>query len=158
MGGWLAALLVMIGVIAPIFYGFSIWFALSAQAQLASFGAESLPIYRVQTVIWSLSLFKLLLAWSIAVAMLRFRTRATLRFAIAGIWLLCVGTGFIDWAAFSFVGWEPFERPLWFMVLVWVTEGVVMALPATAYLLRSRRVADTYPAPGAEERLADVFE
>lgn len=157
IGGWLAALLVAIGAVAPACYGYYIWSALDAQAVLASYGAEALPLYGVQTVIWSLSLFKLALAWSVTGAMLRFRTRATLRFAIAGIWMLCVGTVFIDWAALSLTGEPAFAIPAWH-VAIWIAEGLVLAIPATAYLLRSRRVANTYPAPGADQGLAGLFE
>ena len=156
--GWLAALLVAIGVIGPLYYGLSIRFALSAQDTLARFGAEALPLYRAQTVIWSLSLFKLALAWSIAGAMLRFRTRAALRFAIAGIWLLGVGTVFFEWAGFALAGWEPETAPLWLSAIVRAALGLVLVIPATLYLLRSHRVANTYPAPGAAEALATVFE
>ncbi|MCW3846552.1 hypothetical protein OF829_04825 [Sphingomonas sp. LB-2] len=161
IGGWLAALLVAIGVIGPVFYLYLIYGALTAQAKLVEYGADSLAIYRVQTALWTLSLVKLVLAWSIVGAMLRFRTRAALRFAIAGIWILGVGMVPVDWAAIALAGAalrgeEPFQVPLW-TAAIWISEGLMLVIPATAYLLRSKRVANTYLRAGAKS-LEETFE
>jgi hypothetical protein len=153
VGGWLAALIVVIGVVAPLFYGYFIWYALDAQATLRRYGAESMPVWSDLTAIWMLSLVKLAIAWSIAGAMLRFRTPAVIRFAIAGIWILAVGMVFADWLWLG----DALETPLW-RIAIFLGVGLVLAIPATLYLLRSKRVANTYRRAQPAEGLGELFE
>ena len=157
IGGWLAALLVMLGGVGPLFYLYGIWGAVSVQAQLAQYAAEGLPLYRLQNLILALCLAKLALSWTIVGAMLRFRTHAALRYAIAGIWILWVGMVPLDWAGLWWMG-EGIVELSAHIILFQLGLGLAMTIPVTAYLLRSRRVANTYPKPGARDPLATVFE
>lgn len=152
IGGWLAALIVVIGVIAPLFYGYFIWYALDRQALLRSYGAEAIPVWSQLSAIWMLSLAKLILAWVIAGTLLLVRTRAVIPFAIAGIWLLAEGAVFVDRL---FLAWLP--MPPWRLAL-YAGEGLVLAIPATLYLLRSKRVRNTYNSPAALAEREAVFE
>jgi predicted membrane channel-forming protein YqfA (hemolysin III family) len=154
IGGWLAALLVVTGVIAPLFYGYLIWFALDAQATLRRFGAEGLPLWSHLTAMWMLGIAKIAIAWSIVGAMLRYRTPVTIRFAIAGIWLLSVGATFADCL---WLEWVPPDVPLWRIAAV-LGEGLLLAIPATLYLLRSKRVRNTYNPAAALRAVEAVFE
>ena len=150
IGGWLAALVGVIGVVAPLFYGYFIWYALDAQATLRSYGAEAFPVWSQLSAIWMVSLAKVVIAWSVAGTMLCFRAPAVIHVAIAGIWILSVGMVFADWLVLS----RAPEAPMW----VFLGEGLVLAIPATLYLLHSKRVANTYRARPAGDDIATIFE
>lgn len=153
VGGWLAALIVILGVIAPLFYVYIIWFALDAQARLARIGAEAMPFWGQLTALWMLSLAKMVIALVIAGTLLRFRTRMALHVAIAGIWVLSVGVIIPDVLLFGGGFGTPLRR-----VAMLFGVGLAFAIPPTLYLLRSKRVANTYRPPATGDAFAAIFE
>jgi hypothetical protein len=155
IGGWLAALFVVLGVVAPLCYFYLLWRTLGGQTLHAQYTGELVP-WQVRAATWSSCLVKTAIALSIVWRMMRVRRRETIRFALVGIWVLAVGMVFVD-LGLAWLARAPMleSDALPFFVAQMLSIGLALALPATFYLLKSRRVANTYRPDGS---LVRVFE
>jgi hypothetical protein len=154
VGGWLGFFVVALGLLSPG-AGLVQMLGLYSDPAIASGFGTSWPL--VQVVEWSLFALSVAGAWYLVWRLLNVQTRRTVHVVIAGIWLISVGGtlvefGFValgtgvaigDLAAF---GGSELVRPIIFCI-VW-----------TAYLLVSKRVANTYQDDPAVDSLADVFK
>lgn len=156
VGGWLLLFVLTLGVFTPlaIIYllvaAFSNGFAydqMSAMPGLSTYRAGE-AILRVV-----LLLICLFLTWRLC----KVRTWQTIRLTIILIWIAGLGVAVGELLLIGLLVDDPFAG-------VSAREFVPLARVAayatiwTAYLLRSRRVANTYPRYGDEDRLAAVFD
>lgn len=153
--GWLLLLVLILGLFVPLVALMHIL----DQFYLADQPIESLlpgwPAFRASETALDIVhiALSLIIAWRLC-AVFRWDT---VRFAIAGIWITGIGASLVD-LSFSLL---ILDRQL-------AATAEAEAIPAisaaayctlwTAYLLRSRRVANTYPRPSDEDRLAAVFD
>ena len=139
MGGWLAVLVVVIGVIIPLGSVGSGLTLLSHGPQLERYYGEAWPIYsRLALTITGL---RVLLCLFVAKQLLWEKAQSTLRVAIIGIWIALVLLCVLSLAAVAILSPAPPNFGAMLMGMIW---PVVLSLVATAYLLRSKRVAKTY--------------
>ena len=151
--GWLAVFLILLALVAPAMWLYRLVTGLNNSPNIAfALGDRWLLL---QALEWGLTIACVLGCWFIAYRLFYVRVRRSVVIAIAGIWMINLG-GFVGEAMIllgmtgtplqDFLdngGTTQFFRPMVFN-LIW-----------TAYLLKSRRVQNTYPA--GEER-AGVFE
>ena len=151
VGGWLALLVFFMAVITPavaivnaagaLYGGLDGGLAYDAEGQ------------QFQILEWTIAATIVVICWFIAWRLLQVKRWQTVRFTIAGLWVIAIGSTVAELMGISAISgtplddlidlarWEP-VRPLAFAAL-W-----------TVYLLRSRRVANTY---GRDSRAAEVF-
>jgi hypothetical protein len=139
VGGWLVVLVVVIGVIMPLGSVGSALSLLGHSPQLARYYGEAWPTYShvALTIIGLRALICLL----VAKQLLWEKGQATPRFAIIGIWIALVLLGILSLTAFAAL--SPTAPNIGAMAtkMIW---PVALALVATAYLRKSKRVAATY--------------
>lgn len=154
IGGWLAFFLTTLGVFAPIRIALSAY-ELFADPRIArAYGENWNAIVAAEAVIIALNLAALaFIVW-------RFFARRnwdTVRIGIAGIWLIPFGVTIVETIAVSAIAGISATE-----LLGQTTPDLVRALVYsavwTAYLLRSVRVANTYPRTPEDDVLAEVFE
>ena len=94
---------------------------------------------------------------SICWRMFRVRDWSSIRFALAGVSLLCFAVPIVD---FGYAGWVvPDSFNYNFLSLIGtLLRNAFLALCGMGYLLVSVRVANTYPRADAPELLAETFE
>ena len=154
IGGWLAFFLVTLGVFTPLNAVVSLA-TLAADAEVAaSYGAQW---GRLLVLEWTLVGISVAAAWVAVWQFFHVRRWQTVRFAIGVLWLLALlavvgeplGVSLMTGLAFGdvFAGAAgEFVRPLVYSSL-W-----------TAYLLKSERVANTYPLADPGDEIVEVFE
>jgi hypothetical protein len=139
VGGWLAVLVVAVGVIAPLESVGSALTLLRAEPQLERYYGEAWPIYsRLAFTILGL---RALVCLFVARQLLWEKAQSTPRLAIIGIWVALVLLGVLSLAAFAILSPGPLDFGRMLASMFW---PVVLCLVATAYLLKSKRVAKTY--------------
>ena len=149
VGGWLAFFVIVLAVFTPIRAALSM-FELYSDPALADFFADRWPA--VQAVEWALAAASVGGAWYLAWRLNQEGDWSTVRVVVAGVWLLGLGVLVVELLAVSLLAALPiadlvagtgieFGRAL-FSCGLW-----------TAYLLNSRRVANTFP----KHVDADVF-
>jgi len=151
--GWLAVFLILLGLAAPAIWLYRLVRGMNNSPNTALALGDRWPL--LQALEWGLTIACVLGCWFIVYRLFYVRIRRSVVIAIAGIWVVNLGgflceamillgmtgtplQGFLDNG-----GTGQFFRPIVFN-LVWA-----------AYLLKSRRVQNTYPAGGAR---AEVFE
>ena len=141
VGGWLALLVLILAVFRPLALVFSSYTNLYGDPNVAlAYGAA-----------WSaLQLFEWLLIAATIGACLYLAWRLNYRpvwrtvpIAIAGIWLVSLGYQLIDTIGVALIGNIPLGLLLG-VVAPALVQSVIFSLLWTAYLLRSKRVANTY--------------
>lgn len=139
VGGWLAVLVVTIGVAVPLGSVGSALALLRAESQLERYYGEAWPIYsRLAFTILGLRALVCLL---VARQLLWEKVQSTPRLAIIGIWVALVFLGALSLAAVAIFSPGPPDFGVMLASMFW---PVVLCLVATAYLLKSKRVAKTY--------------
>ena len=151
IGGWLAFLIVVLAVFTPIRIVLET-VGLYADPQIASAFGPRWPA--VQAAEIAISAIAMIGAWFVAWRLNKVHNWQTIRIAIAGLWLLALGSTVLEYAAISLIGGIPIGA-LFEGSAMDVVRALVFASAWTAYLLRSRRVANTYSEP--EEAIGDVF-
>lgn len=152
VGGWLALLVFGMAVLMPLAQLGSISSLLGAEALLQPRLGSVWPTYRAAllTIITVRIAVCLLVAW-----LLVFRKRAsTPRLAIIGIW---IALGLLNVLSLMAGLLSPGPYPLDAAIsrMIW---PVIICTIATLYLLKSKRVATTYPKSAEGSALAAVFE
>lgn len=155
IGGWLAFYLLTLGIISPLVTGINLYANLYADPAVGQFYGERWPAIQATTFAINFLLYAAVfyIVWRFFFR----RNWKTVRLAIGVMWIAVV------------------PAPLLEVAIVWILGGVDLAtlMPAvasdlvkpiiyttvwTAYLLRSTRVANTYPRQAPDEELATVFE
>lgn len=153
--GWLLLFVVILGVFTPASSVFGIYAALYSDPGAAA-AYETSTFSTLEMVAWLLVVLSTAICWFVVYRLVRVRNWTTVRIAIAGILATSIGAVAVEFAAVSWILGIPAEalasalgpdlvRPVVFSV-IWIT-----------YLLRSRRVANTYGDDFAEEHVTDVF-
>ncbi len=158
IGGWLAVFLALLGLIAAIqayalFQGVSYWFSRQSEA----LGIIPLPLVAEG---WLIAAARIAIALVILRRMIHVRRWSSVRLCIAGLWTYYVGLALVDAiaaAAIVMVWREIPVRPDLWLVGSALSKGCLIAFSGTWYLLRSRRVAGTYPRPSESDALREVF-
>lgn len=151
IGGWLAAMLVLLGIIEPLYFLVAAYYRLGELAAYYDYYDTPVP-WVAHAAVWASAAVKIAVALAIVWRMVRVRRTGTIRFAIVGIWMFSIGTVFVDIGLSALAGMLPFSSITFLAVMFVLTIGLVHAVPLTYYLLRSKRVANTYLSP--EESVA----
>ena len=155
IGGWLAFYLVTLGIISPLATGINLYANLYGDPATGQFYGESWPALQVTTLAVN---FLLLAAVFYTVWRFFFRRNwKTVRTAIALMWTMAVLAPLLEVAIVAVLsGVGP--GALISIMLADLVKPMIYALIWTLYLLRSTRVANTYPRQEPDEELATVFE
>ena len=139
IAGWLLILVVVVGVLTPLGQLGSAIALQHAAPRLELFFGEAWPIYRALAL--SIIGLRTVVCFYVAWHLVNERSPATPRLAIIGIWVSYVFLGAIGLVVASVFSPKPVDFVSTASRLFW---QIVIAAVTTAYLLRSRRVADTY--------------
>jgi hypothetical protein len=153
VGGWLAFFLITLGVVTPALTLYSVWLTLSDPAIASAFG-PSWPAFRASETILAAAVLGIcwFTCW-------RFLTRfnwQTVRIGMVALGLLALLSVIVE--------------PLVLATLTGIPLGMIMGAAGaelirpivystvwSLYLLRSRRVANTYGGAGSTQELGEVF-
>ena len=156
IGGWLAFYLVTLGVISPLVTIVNLYSNLFADPAVGTFYGDRWPALLAA----ELAINFLLLA-AIYYVVWRFFLRKewrTVRIAIAVMWISAVPVALLELVVVSLLGGLDFGALVPASIGDLLKPMIYSAL-WTTYLLRSVRVANTYPREDeAAEGLAEVFE
>ncbi|MFN4097678.1 MAG: DUF2569 family protein [Sphingomonas sp.] len=154
IGGWLAFFLVTLGVFTPIRLAATAY-SFFADPQIAAAYGERWPaLVTAELMLMAASVV------AIAYLMWRFfmrRTWRTVQIAVAGIWAIAVGAMVLDTFIVALLGGIAIDILVQDSVADYL-KALFYAVLWTTYLLRSTRVANTYPREDAPEELTAVFE
>jgi hypothetical protein len=151
VGGWLAFLVIVLAVLTPLRVLVSTLQLYGDPEIAAAFGSRWALIQAIEI---GLSVATVLFSWYLAWRLNAVEVWRTVQIVIAGLWILSLGTLALEVLAVSLIG----GLPLGAMVeatMFEVVRGFVFAGIWTAYLLKSRRVANTYA--DRQEDVAEVF-
>lgn len=154
VGGWLAFFVLIMAVFTPLAMIVSTASALYGDAAAGFAGMDYWTT--LQVFEWALAAVVIAGCWYIAWRLNRVQVWRTVQVTIAGIWILGLGSLIADFIGVSLITGIPIGllaeglgreivRPLIFGA-IW-----------TAYFLRSKRVANTYPRDGDPDEVAEVF-
>jgi hypothetical protein len=155
IGGWLAFFLITLGVFAPLRIAITAYDVFSDPQIAAAYGDRWTMLISVEAVLVALNLGALAyLVWRFFVH----RAWQTVRICIAGLWLIPIVITVLETLAITLIGGVP-AGPLITQMMPDMAKVLVYSTIWSAYLLRSVRVANTYPREDADEaELAEVFE
>jgi len=155
IGGWLGFFLITLGVIGPVRILITAY-GLFADPQIAAaYGDRWAMLALAEAVLIVLNLAALaFLVWRFFAR----RTWQTVRICIAALWLLPIAVTVLETLVVTLIGGVS-AGPLIAQMMPDMIRAAVYATIWSAYLLRSVRVANTYPRDDADEaELAEVFE
>ena len=155
IGGWLGFFLITLGVIGPLRILINAYGLFADPRIAAAYGDRWTMLAAAEAILIVLNLGALaFLVWRF----FAHRTWQTVRICIAGIWLLPIVVTVLETLAVTLVGGIA-AGPLIAQMLPDMFQALIYATIWTAYLLRSVRVANTYPRADADEAaLTQVFE
>jgi hypothetical protein len=156
IGGWLMFFLVTLGLFTPL----GILFAVLARLYLGDLQTQlgalpGWPAYRVGET--ALGTAHLVLALFLTWRLVAIRQWSSVRVTIIGIWAMGIGVTLADLVLTVLVLGLNLNAVLGTETLS-LARVVGYGTIWTAYLLRSERVANTYPRHGDEGQLAAVFD
>ena len=154
IGGWLLFFLIVFAIIGPLVTLVRVVTALHGDPDLADAYGESWPT--LQAFEWGVTAAAIGLVWYLAWRMVTRRTWRTVQMVVAGLWLNGLGVLMIECAAVSLIAGFPLGAVLAESAPDFSRSVFGTAL-WTAYLLRSVRVANTYPRRPEAQALAQVF-
>jgi hypothetical protein len=155
VGGWLLLFILTLATVIPLYIAYFLMTGVyDSSAQLLS-GAPGWAAFRsgVTVVAGGQCAIALYLAWRL----IGVRRWTTIRLAIAGIWLMGFGPIILN-ALIATAIYGRFPTIALGAVMPRALGAASYATLWTAYLLRSPRVANTYPRPSDEAGLAAVFD
>ncbi len=150
VGGWLALLIILLGILSPlrtVIEAINLW---SLEPGQLGEDAAILPFQLVETAV---ILVKLAGSFYVAWRLYAVHRPETVRIAIRGLWLLTIVLSLVEIILVTIVTGMSIGALLGRSILV-LAQGLIFAGLWTAYLLRSRRVANTYT---PDHDSADVF-
>jgi hypothetical protein len=153
VGGWLALLVLILAAFRPLALIFSAYTNLYGDPQVAlAYGAAWRPL---QLFEWLLVATTIAGCWFVAWRLNSRPVWRSVKIAIAGIWILSLGYQLADTIGVALIGNIPVAL-LFGAVVPAVVQSVVFSLVWSAYLLKSKRVANTYLRHD-EAEVAQVF-
>ena len=153
IAGWLTVFLVIIGILSPLRIIVE-QVMLQGDAEAAAGFGESWNL--LSPLEWLLAAGQVALCWFIAWRLIAVRNWQSVRIAVAGIWTVTLGIGGLEVLIVSLVAAFPFGTLLG-LVAGDLARATVFSVIWTAYLLLSKRVANTYPRQDAGEEMAEIF-
>lgn len=153
VGGWLALLVLILAAFRPLALVFSAYANLYGDPRVAlAYGAAwgSLQLFE-----WLLIAATIAGCWFVAWRLNSRPVRSSVKIAIAGIWILSLGYLLIDTIGVALIGHIPLAL-LFGAVVPSAVQGLIFSVLWTAYLLKSKRVANTYMRHD-EAGVAEVF-
>jgi hypothetical protein len=151
VGGWLAFLIIILAIFSPINILVST-LQLYGDPSIAAVFGERWGL--VQAVEILLSVLNVAGFWYVAWRLNSVHVWQSVRIAIAGLWILGLGVMAIEILAVAAIGGIPVGALIEGGAQD-IVRGFVFGGVWTAYLLKSRRVANTYGE--REENVAEVF-
>lgn len=151
IGGWLAFLLIVLAVFSPIRIVISTVQIYSDPTIAAVFGQRWGLVQGVEIFLSALDIAGF---WYVAWRLNSVHVWQSVRIAIAGLWILGLGVMMVEILAVAAIGGIPVGTMLEGGA-VDIARSIVFAGVWSAYLLKSRRVANTYA--DREENVAEVF-
>lgn len=154
IGGWLTVFLVVMGLVSPLNGIFTTYSTLYGDPQVAAFYGTVWG--KIEIAEWTIVGFAVAVCWGVVGRLITVFRWSSVMIAVAGIWTAGVVTSFLELLAVSWIAGMPFSQ---------IAAGVgadlirpfVFGAIWTAYLLRSERVANTYPKVENNE-VGEVFE
>ncbi len=150
VGGWLAFFLVTLGVFTPGFMIFTMVRDLSDPLLTLAYG-ETLGT--IQIAVWGIVIFTCALAWFSVYRLLRVFNWRSVVITIASLWLIALANTFFGTWLLATIAGIPVGEFLKEMGAELIRPFVYAGV-WTAYLLISRRVANTYHRDGEEAAIA----
>lgn len=156
--GWLLVFILLLGIVAPIYYLFDAYRVVSSTRYLINSGTftEGGAAILVAVIV-TLTAVMLGLLWLAAWRLWRVFRWSSVRLAIAVVWFVFVGIVLID-----MFGGIVLAPDAWRIIVAGKASafatGMVLAFGATVYLTSARRVANTYRRPGSLGEANDVFD
>jgi hypothetical protein len=151
--GWLLFFFLSHAVISPLLLIYRLLISIGAASEVVM--SDGWPVYI--NAIRALFVAALIASWLLAARLWFVRNWSTVRIVIGVIWVINVGASLFDFAAMTvLLGVDmgsAFEASA-----PGIARGVIYCAVWTAYLLRSRRVANTYHRYPDDNRLAAVFD
>ena len=151
VGGWLAFLFIILAFFTPIAVGISIFAVLRDPAMAAAYG-EAWPI--LQGIALFIAAVNVAGAWYLAWRINSVHEPATVPVVIGGLWAINVGLLLVEVVAVAVAAGIGLGDMLGASA-VDLGRGVVFATVWTLYMLKSRRVANTYGR--SEDEVSEVF-
>ena len=154
IGGWLVFFLMTVGVFAPLRILFTAYGLFSDPQVAAAYGDRWPLLATTEVILIALNLAALaFLVWRFFMH----RTWQSVRIGIAGIWLIPIAVTILETLAVTLIGGVS-AAALLTQMSPDLAQMLIYSTVWTAYLLRSVRVANTYPRENEEEELTEVFE
>jgi hypothetical protein len=153
VGGWLMFLVLVLGIFRPLAVVVSIYANLYADPKVAlAYG----PVWpAIQLFEWLLNAAMIAGCWYLVWRLYRIQVWRTVQITIAGLWLVSLIYQLVDLAGISLIAGVAPERLISYVARP-IVQSVIFSVLWTAYLLRSKRVANTYLRQG-EGGIAEVF-
>jgi Protein of unknown function (DUF2569) len=155
VGGWLAFFVLAMAAFTPLAMVVSTYAGLYGDPGVSLAYPDSWGT--IQVFEWTLAAIVVAGCWFIAWRLNYVQVWQTVRITIAGMWILTVGSMLADLVGVALITGIPFAA------LIGASLGPEMARPLifstiwTAYFLRSKRVANTYPRDSDPNQVAEVF-
>jgi hypothetical protein len=154
VGGWLAFFVLVMAVFTPAAVIVGAWGELYRGLDGGIADTVEGPTFEVFK--WALVALVIAGCWYIAWRLHRVRAWRSVRIAIAGLWIIAIGSTAADLIGISLIAGVPIS---------WLLEGAMAEIVRplafaglwTFYLLRSKRVADTYPREAAPAKPAQAL-
>ncbi|MDF7777741.1 DUF2569 family protein [Sphingomonas sp. AOB5] len=156
VGGWLAFFLVTLGLFGPALEILNTVVQLTNPDIARAYGTRW-PSVRIAALV--LSGTSILISWFVVGRFLLVRNWRTVRMGIAGLWLQCLINVLVAPLAIAILGGISVQT-LFAAMAPSLIRPIAYGTIWTAYLLRSKRVANTYLYPDSrdEAELARVFD
>lgn len=151
IGGWLAFLILVLAVFSPIGIAVSIVQIYNDPTIAAAFGERWGLMQGVEIFLAVLDIAGF---WFVAWRLNSVQIWQSVRIAIAGLWILGLGVMMVEFLAVAAIGRIPLGA-IFEGGAIEIARSIVFGGVWTAYLLNSRRVANTYA--DREEDVAQVF-
>jgi hypothetical protein len=153
MRGWLLFFFLTLAVIQPLLLIYRLLVSVGAASDVVISAGWSAYIVAIRFLFIAI----LLASWLLAARLWFVRNWATVRIVIGVIWVLNLGAALFDGVAMiTLLGVDTGSALE--VSAGGLARGMVYCIVWTAYLLRSRRVANTYDRYPDEDRLAAVFD
>ncbi len=154
IGGWLLVYLLTVAIFRPAIALARVYLVVEANPRAATAFGQAYQQIRVGE--WTIVGVDVAICFFVAWRLVCVRSWASVRIAIAGMWASVVVVLLAEPMMVSLATGAPMSR-FFSVSLAGLLRGVGYAAFWTTYLLRSRRVENTYPFSPARSGLSDVF-
>jgi hypothetical protein len=154
IGGWLAFFLISIGILRPLSLVASVRGQLYADPRLAGFYGDQW--WLVEGGEWLIVAASIGGLWFMAWRLTKVENWTSVRIAVAGLWLVDFGGRLLELLLVGSTGRVAAAR-LGEVIAPQLVGPLIIDTLWTAYLLRSRRVANSYPRQGSPDEVAEIF-